>query len=260
MVVDNSKVLNTNAEWFIEAPPQSVEGCFGGCELSVQESVILNEGQVSRTMYQESNGVRICVQASADGSVDYRSYWSLHMSVPDTTIYQAIYQLRWIPKLSQDVTVTFLNTTAVDTYDPSHLSQLRFSFGVSNITNLQVIGYPLSDTVNVTSGSSITFPTDFRITTQTRHSLSLGIWPTDKSLSYLVRVDPFDDDYRSVGPLRLDGHYFFDFMENLGEGIHSIKGVAYPVDYPGAFGGIITDQQGHRTYVDFRGSQHRLLF
>lgn len=109
-VVDNSKQLNTNAEWFIEAPPQLVEGCFGGCELDLQETVILTQGQVSRTIDKESNGVRIRVQASADDSVDYKTVTTgLLTNVEDATIYKAIYFVRWIPKLSQNVTITFLN-------------------------------------------------------------------------------------------------------------------------------------------------------
>jgi hypothetical protein len=167
--------------------------------------------------------------------------------------------------LSQDVTVTFLNATAVDTYDPSHLSRLRFTFGLSNMSAMQVINYPISGTINVTSGSNIMFPQDFRITTQARHSIGIVIWLTDKSFSYLGREPNIygSYDYRSRGPLQLHGSSIcckFDFMENFGEGIHTIKGVAYPVASHSPFGGIIKDQQGHRSQVDEYGYQHRLRF
>jgi hypothetical protein len=261
-VVDNSKQLRTNADWFIEAPPPPVEGCHGGCELDVQESVILKQGQASSTVNKESNGARIHVQASADDSVDYKLVTTgLLTNVEDATIYQAHYFVKWVPKQPQDVTITFINATAVDTYDPSHLSQLRFTFFVTNMTHPQVINYPISDSINVTSGSNIIFPKDLKITVKTLHSLAILILPTDKSFSYFSKVSPFDrSNYRYHGPLQLRGSSLFDFMENFGEGIHSIKGIAYPVFSHSPFGGYITDQQGHRSYVDYNNYQHRLLF
>ena len=232
-VVDGAKTLDSsllNTEWFIEAPPKPTNGCSGGCELNVQEVPGQESGQVTVSKNIEPTGLRVHVQASAPNSADYvpdsqpdpysNDHKPLLYSLKNPTVFQTSYYVKWIPKLSKDITITILNATLFDTLNQSYASKIHFTFSA----NGHILTYPSSGTVDVSPGRMLKLPSDTEITVQARDVLNLGITLVDPDYAYhgkIFRVG--HTSYVPPVPLTLVGGKSYSYQNNFGEGVQTLS-------------------------------------
>ena len=78
--------------------PASGQLRHGGCELKVKEFVHKKQGPVNVTIENQTNGVRVIVNASADNSVDYKLLGKDSYFIEGGTIYKADFSVFWTPR------------------------------------------------------------------------------------------------------------------------------------------------------------------
>jgi hypothetical protein len=100
-VIDHTKQNESlNVEWYIEAPPRPSGtecGSLGVCKITYQEDVLWKTGQVSVNIIEESNRIRVQVDAIAPIGSDYVISGGSSYKLMSPSQYIARYSVWWVP-------------------------------------------------------------------------------------------------------------------------------------------------------------------
>jgi len=125
------------------------------------------------------------------------------------------------PSPKENIVITFINATVNDLKDPSHVSNLGFTFKVSPMSaGYEVIHYPTADPqtgVQSRSGDIIKFPSNisFNVHSNPFSLMKLTIDVDDYSKPILMAPDGQPEN------LRMTINKIYDKSNNFGQGIHT---------------------------------------